>query len=88
MAQAVQLQNLSHLFDDLDKAGGSDASECPDTPLHLFPATPTSELLLAGHFGGGAQFAPEAQTPPQVFPPPWRPSHLYSTCLVPACHLL
>ena len=62
--QAVQLQNLSHLFDDLDKAG-SDVSECPDTPLHLFPNTPTSELLLQGHFSG-AQFPQEAQTPPQV----------------------
>ncbi|BDA44852.1 probable GATA transcription factor 12 at C-terminar half [Coccomyxa sp. Obi] len=63
---SVQLQNLGHLFDDLDKAG-SDVSECPDTPLHLFPHTPTSDLLLQGHFN---HFFPEAQTPPQMTPSP------------------
>ncbi len=66
--QSVQLQNLGHLFDDLDKAG-SDVSECPDTPLHLFPNTPTSDLLLHGHFN---HFFPEAQTPPQVLLSPNR----------------
>ena len=65
VVQSVQLQNLGHLFDDLDKAG-SDVSECPDTPLHLFPHTPTSDLLLQGHFN---HFFPEAQTPPQVWHP-------------------
>lgn len=77
--QAVQLQNLSHLFDDLDKAG-SDVSECPDTPLHLFPNTPTSELLLQGHFAG-AHFAPEAQTPPQVHPWPYPRGRPSCTCV-------
>jgi hypothetical protein len=60
--QAVQLHNLGHLFDDLDKAG-SEVSECPETPLHLFPNTPTSAMLLQ------SQMFPEAQTPPQAHHP-------------------
>ena len=61
-AQAVQLHNLGHLFDDLEKTG-SDASVCPETPLHLFPTTPTSERLLYSQLG---QILPDAQIPPQV----------------------
>lgn len=61
-AQQQQLGNLSHLFDDLDKAS-SDMSECPDTPLQLFPVTPTSNLLMQNHFNQGL---PEAPTPPLV----------------------
>ncbi len=58
------MQNLGHLFDDIDNRG-SEMSECPETPLHMFPNTPTSELLLQqGHFN---HFFPEAQTPPQVY---------------------
>ena len=62
MLQNVQLHNLGHLFDDLDKAG-SDVSECPETPLQLFPSTPTSDLLLQGHL---SHFLAAAHTPPQV----------------------
>ena len=60
--QQQQLGNLSHLFDDLDKAS-SDMSECPDTPLQLFPVTPTSDLLMQNDFNQGL---PEAPTPPLV----------------------
>ena len=58
--QQQQLGNLSCLFDDLDKAS-SDVSECPDTPLQLFPGTPTSDILMQNHFN---QCLPEAPTPP------------------------
>ncbi len=60
--QQQQLGNLSHLFDDLDKAS-SDMSECPDTPLQMFPVTPTSGILMQNHFN---QCLPEAPTPPLV----------------------
>lgn len=60
--QQQQLGNLSHLFDDLDKAS-SEMSECPDTPLQLFPVTPTSDILMQNHFN---QCLPEAPTPPLV----------------------
>ena len=60
--QQQQLGNLSCLFDDLDKAS-SDVSECPDTPLQLFPGTPTSDILMQNHFN---QCLPEAPTPPLV----------------------
>ena len=70
--QAVQLHNLGHLFDDLDKTG-SEASVCPETPLHFFPNTPTSERLLHSQLG---QMLPETQTPPQVGAPcTCSPSH-------------
>ena len=60
--QQQQLGNLSHLFDDVDKVS-SEISECPDTPLQLFPVTPTSDMLVHNHF---SQCLPEAPTPPLV----------------------
>ena len=62
LVQQQQLGNLSCLFDDLDKAS-SEMSECPDTPLQLFPGTPTSDILMQNHFN---QCLPEAPTPPLV----------------------
>ena len=69
--QQQQLGNLSHLFDDVDKVS-SDISECPETPLPLFPVTPTSDMLVHPHF---SQVLPEAPTPPLVSIVPLLCSH-------------